>query len=94
MLEMVAWTSLVVAFLCAAVIVIDEIRRPQQMAVMNIVWPVTALYLSILAYGHTCASVLAWQRVPSLRMTAVTIMKVRQRLCNRPLPRVTAGRGA
>jgi hypothetical protein len=55
MLEMVAWTSLIVAFLCAAGIAIDEIRRPQQMAVMNIVWPVTALYLSIFgvwAYLH------------------------------------------
>lgn len=55
MLETIAWVSLIVAFLCAAVIVIDEIRRPQQMAVMNIVWPVTALYLSVFglwAYLH------------------------------------------
>lgn len=55
MLEAIAWTSLIVAFLCAAVIIIDEIRRPQRMAVMNIVWPVTALYLSIFglwAYFH------------------------------------------
>lgn len=29
---------------CAAVIVIGEMRRPQRMAIMNVVWPVTALF--------------------------------------------------
>jgi hypothetical protein len=47
MLETVAWLSLIVAFLCAVGIAIDEVRRPQRMMVMNIVWPVTALYLSV-----------------------------------------------
>jgi hypothetical protein len=44
---LVAWISLGIAFFCALVIVIDEIRHPQKMWIMNIVWPVTALYLSV-----------------------------------------------
>jgi hypothetical protein len=48
-MQTIAWISLGVAFLCAAVIAIDELRRPQKMVVMNIVWPVTALYLSVFA---------------------------------------------
>lgn len=46
MFEMIAWASLGVAFVCAAVIAIDEARDPQNMWIMNIVWPVTALYFS------------------------------------------------
>lgn len=49
MLELIAWLSLAVAFLCALVIVADELGHPQKMWIMNIVWPVTALYLSIFA---------------------------------------------
>jgi hypothetical protein len=46
---LIAWISLGIAFLCALVIAIDEIGHPQQMWIMNIVWPVTALYLSVFA---------------------------------------------
>lgn len=42
-----AWLSLGVAFLCAAIIIVHEIRNPQKMMVMNLVWPLTALYLSV-----------------------------------------------
>jgi hypothetical protein len=45
----VAWLSLGLAILCALVIAVDEARRPQPMRVMNVVWPVTALYFSVLA---------------------------------------------
>lgn len=38
-----------VAVLCALTIALDEVRRPQQMAVMNFVWPVSALYGSVFA---------------------------------------------
>jgi len=48
-LETLAIVSLVVAFVCAAVIVADLFRRPQRMAVMNPVWPITALYLGPVA---------------------------------------------
>lgn len=36
--------SLVVAGLCAALVAIDLVRFPQPMAIMNWVWPITALY--------------------------------------------------
>ena len=47
MLEVFAWLSLGIGFLCAAIITGHEIRNPQKMMVMNLVWPLTALYLSI-----------------------------------------------
>jgi hypothetical protein len=47
MLQVFAWLSLGTAFLCAAMITVHEIRHPQKMMVMNLVWPLTALYLSV-----------------------------------------------
>lgn len=41
-----AMVSLGVA--CAAVLAIDVVRRPQKMAVMNLVWPIDALFGSLL----------------------------------------------
>ena len=49
MFSIIAWMSLVTAFGCAAVIVFDEIRHPQKMGIMNVVWPVTALYFGVFA---------------------------------------------
>jgi hypothetical protein len=46
-LASIAWCSLGIAFVCAFVIALDEIRHPQQMWIMNLVWPITALYLSV-----------------------------------------------
>jgi len=46
---LVSWISLGIAFLSAIVIAAHELRRPQKMWIMNIVWPVTALYFSIFA---------------------------------------------
>jgi hypothetical protein len=43
-LDDVAWISLASAFVCAAIILRDVIARPQPMAIMNRVWPITALY--------------------------------------------------
>jgi hypothetical protein len=48
-LALLAWVSIGAALVCAAVIVLDEMRHPQAMGVMNVVWPVTALYFSIFA---------------------------------------------
>jgi hypothetical protein len=48
-LDTIAWISISLAGLCALWIVIDESRHPQAMAVMNVVWPVTALYFSVFA---------------------------------------------
>jgi len=49
MLEAISWISLSVAFLCALIIAGDEFRHPQKMWIMNVVWPVTALYFSFVA---------------------------------------------
>jgi hypothetical protein len=49
LLATIAWVSIGLAFACALWISADEVRHPQAMAIMNIVWPVTALYLSVFA---------------------------------------------
>jgi hypothetical protein len=49
MLEWIAWVSIGLALISVVVIVVDEVRHPQTMGVMNVVWPVTALYLSAVA---------------------------------------------
>ena len=49
MLATLAWVSLIAAFACALIIAIDEARHPQKMWVMNLVWPITALYFSVFA---------------------------------------------
>ena len=48
-LTIIAWISIGIAVACAIIIAVDELRRPQQMGVMNIVWPVSALYFSVFA---------------------------------------------
>ncbi|WP_244111418.1 hypothetical protein [Burkholderia gladioli] len=40
-----AW--IVLGAFCALVIVFDEVRRPQKMWIMNLVWPLTALFGTI-----------------------------------------------
>ena len=49
MLEFFAWLSIAVALACALWVVADELRHPQAMAIMNVVWPVSALYFSVFA---------------------------------------------
>lgn len=52
----IAWLAL--GFACAAYLALDVLRRPQPMWIMNIVWPVTALFGTVLvvwqylAYGR------------------------------------------
>ena len=41
-------TSIALAVVCALVIAADEFRRPQKMWIMNVVWPLTALFGSVL----------------------------------------------
>ncbi|TCL78253.1 uncharacterized protein DUF4396 [Curtobacterium sp. PhB142] len=43
----VASLSIIVAVLCAVWVTVDVVRRPQAMAVMNVVWPVTMLFGSV-----------------------------------------------
>jgi Domain of unknown function (DUF4396) len=47
-LTLVAWVSLVVAALSTLWITYDVMRHPQKMGVMNLVWPITALYSGLL----------------------------------------------
>jgi len=47
-----AWTSLAIGLICATVIAVDIFAgRRQKMAVMNLVWPITALYFGPVALG-------------------------------------------
>lgn len=41
--------SLALGFLCAGVISVDVLRHPQHMWIMNVVWPVTALFGSLIS---------------------------------------------
>ncbi len=45
----ISWVSLAVSFVSALFITADEFRHPQKMWIMNVVWPVTALYFSVVA---------------------------------------------
>ncbi len=57
-LHLLAIISLSVGGVCALVIALDELKHPQHMWIMNVVWPVTALFGSIVilwgyfAYGR------------------------------------------
>lgn len=39
-----AWISITLSVICLAIILIDVLKHPQRMKIMNVVWPVTALY--------------------------------------------------
>ncbi|MCB1885943.1 MAG: DUF4396 domain-containing protein [Geminicoccaceae bacterium] len=40
--------ALALGFACAAVILVDVVRHPQRMGIMNVVWPVVALFGTVL----------------------------------------------
>lgn len=44
-LQILAWTYISVCCSCALLIGLHEVQRTQQMRIMNLVWPITALYL-------------------------------------------------
>lgn len=56
-----AWTSLVIGVGCAIGVGVDVARRPQKMAVMNVVWPVSMLFGGVLWLG----GYLRWGRTPA-----------------------------
>ena len=43
-LHVIAWIYLVACFVSAAIVIVQEVLRPQNMWIMNVVWPVNALY--------------------------------------------------
>lgn len=44
-LDTLSWVALGAAFASALYLIVSVLRRPQGMAIMNVVWPVTALYM-------------------------------------------------
>ena len=60
-LNNLAWISLGIGIACTFVVAIDVIRRPQKMAVMNVVWPVSMLFGGLL----WSAGYLRWGRAPA-----------------------------
>jgi hypothetical protein len=48
-LLIVAWISIAICLACALGLAIHTILRPQKMAIMGVVWPITALYLGPVA---------------------------------------------
>ena len=58
-LHSLATASLAVGVACAITVALDELRRPQKMWIMNLVWPLTALFGSVFwtagyyAWGRT-----------------------------------------
>jgi hypothetical protein len=49
LLTIVSWIFLAGAFASAAWLIVEQVRRPQQMWIMNVVWPITALYMGPIA---------------------------------------------
>ena len=47
-LHALSYASLLVAGVCATIIVVDLLRHPQTMWIMNLVWPLTALFGSVM----------------------------------------------
>jgi hypothetical protein len=64
-LHVLAILPLAAGFLCAAIIVVDELKDPQHMWIMNVVWPATALFTSVLTlWGyHRYAKLATMRRV-------------------------------
>ncbi|HVZ54976.1 MAG TPA: DUF4396 domain-containing protein [Pseudolabrys sp.] len=48
-LHVLAWVSIAAGFICALIIAFDELRHPQHMWIMNVVWPTVALFASLAA---------------------------------------------
>ncbi len=48
-LHILAWASIAICLACALGLMIHTLLRPQKMAIMGVVWPITALYLGPVA---------------------------------------------
>jgi len=67
-LRILSWAYLTLSFVCAAIIILDELRRPQKMMIMNFVWPITALYFGPAALWGYFKSGLKMAKHPHLRL--------------------------
>ncbi|MEX3928247.1 DUF4396 domain-containing protein [Paraburkholderia sp. BR10936] len=71
-----AW--IILGAICAVAIVVDEVRHPQKMWIMNVVWPLTALFGSVLwiaAYYAWGRSVGDARRRSDAQPFSATVMK-------------------
>ena len=85
-LHMLALVSLIAGVTCTIWVAIDEIQHPQHMWIMNLVWPITALYVSALGlifyfvYGRLAtddqmsAAQKSGERPPSKTLTPFPVM--------------------
>jgi hypothetical protein len=63
-LHLLAWFSLLICIASAVWIMVDEFRSPQKMWIMNVVWPITGLYMGPLAIW------LYWRTRPAMSAAA------------------------
>ena len=49
-LVILSWVSIILGLVTAGIIAADIVRHPQQMKIMNIVWPVTGLYFPLVGW--------------------------------------------
>ena len=49
-LTIVSWVAVILGLLTALAIAFDVTAHPQHMKIMNVVWPITALYLPIFGW--------------------------------------------
>lgn len=77
-LHWLAIISLAAGMIIAAAIAVDVVRHPQHMGIMNFVWPISALYGSVLAlwfyarYGRVQAMHMHKQPFPVIAATGTT----------------------
>lgn len=53
-LHILAWTYIFICLICALGLAVHTLVRPQKMAVMELVWPITALYMGPVAIALYC----------------------------------------
>jgi hypothetical protein len=49
-LMVVSWLAIILGVLTAIVIALHEVAHPQHMKIMNVVWPVTGLYVPVIGW--------------------------------------------
>ncbi|WP_456269176.1 DUF4396 domain-containing protein [Kushneria sp. AK178] len=50
MLTVLSWSVLLLGVVTCALIAVDVRRRPQHMAIMNVTWPITGLYMPVVGW--------------------------------------------
>jgi hypothetical protein len=64
-LHILAWTYISVCLACALGLAIHTLIRPQKMAIMSLVWPITALYMGPVAIALYLRSLPVSQKEPT-----------------------------